>query len=194
MIDVEDVDLVRGDRTLLRHATWRLGPGDRVGIVGVNGAGKTSVLGLLDGSLPPDAGRVRHGRTVSLQHLTQDLDDLDPESRVLATLESIRRVTRTVEGGILMRTAEGTKLFGVTVNNRVAFEVDDYGANDGWSVVLKGTARALETEAEIAEAEASSLVPWIPTVKRNFIRIDVDEISGRRVTFGPEPEPDLDAS
>jgi len=100
----------------------------------------------------------------------------------------------TVEGGILMRTAEGTKLFGVTVNNRVAFEVDDYGANDGWSVVLKGTARALETEAEIAEAEASSLVPWIPTVKRNFIRIDVDEISGRRVTFGPEPEPDLDAS
>jgi ATP-binding cassette subfamily F protein uup len=43
---------------------------------------------------------VRHGRTVSLQHLTQDLDDLDPESRVLATLESIRRVTRTVDGDI----------------------------------------------------------------------------------------------
>ena len=51
VVDVEDVDLVRGDRTLLHHATWRLGPGDRVGIVGVNGAGKTSVLGLLDGSI-----------------------------------------------------------------------------------------------------------------------------------------------
>src|SRR3954465_6023294 len=45
VLDVEDVDLTRGDRTLLSHATWRLGPGDRVGIVGVNGAGKTSVLG-----------------------------------------------------------------------------------------------------------------------------------------------------
>ncbi|MBF4766691.1 ABC-F family ATP-binding cassette domain-containing protein [Nocardioides agariphilus] len=100
VIDVEDVDLVRGERVLLRHATWRLGPGDRVGIVGVNGAGKTSVLGLLDGSLAPSAGRVRHGRTIALQHLTQALDDLDPEGRVLPTLESVRRVTRTTTGEI----------------------------------------------------------------------------------------------
>ncbi len=100
VIDVEDVDLVRGDRVLLHHATWRLGPGDRVGIVGVNGAGKTSVLGLLDGSIAPSAGRVRHGRTVALQHLTQDLDDLDPEGRVLPTLESVKRVSRTESGEI----------------------------------------------------------------------------------------------
>ena len=100
VIDLEDVDLVRGERALLRHATWRLGPGDRVGLVGVNGAGKTSVLGLVDGSLAPSAGRVRQGRTVSLQHLTQALDDLDPEGRVLPTLEEVRRVTRTVDGEI----------------------------------------------------------------------------------------------
>ncbi|GAA1921080.1 ABC-F family ATP-binding cassette domain-containing protein [Nocardioides lentus] len=86
VVDVEDVDLVRGERQLLRHATWRLGPGDRVGIVGVNGAGKSSVLRLLDGSLPPQAGRVRHGRTVALQHLTQQLDDLDPAQRVIDTV------------------------------------------------------------------------------------------------------------
>ena len=100
VIDVEDVDLVRGELTLLSHATWRLGPGDRVGIVGVNGAGKTSVLALIEGSLPPTAGRVRLGRTVSLQHLTQALDDLDPEGRVLPTVESVRRVTRTVDGEV----------------------------------------------------------------------------------------------
>jgi ABC transport system ATP-binding/permease protein len=100
VLDVEDVDLRRGERTLLSHATWRLGPGDRVGIVGVNGAGKSSVLGLLSGELTPTAGRVKHGRTVALQHLTQHLDDLDPEARVLATVESMRRVTKTEDGEI----------------------------------------------------------------------------------------------
>jgi ATP-binding cassette subfamily F protein uup len=100
VIDVEDVDLVRGERTLLSHATWRLGPGDRVGIVGVNGAGKTSVLSLVSGVLPPTVGRVRLGKTVAMQHLTQALDDLDPESRVLESVESIRRVTKTATGEI----------------------------------------------------------------------------------------------
>jgi ATP-binding cassette subfamily F protein uup len=100
VIDVEDADLRRGERQLLSHATWRLGPGDRVGIVGVNGAGKTSVLSLIAGTLPPAAGKVKHGRTVALQHLTQELDDLDPEARVLETVEGIRRVTRTADGEI----------------------------------------------------------------------------------------------
>ena len=98
VLDIEDADLSRGERQLLSHATWRLGPGDRVGIVGVNGAGKSSVLHLLAGTLPPSAGRVKHGRTVVLQHLTQQLDDLDPETRVLPSVESIRRVTRTADG------------------------------------------------------------------------------------------------
>ncbi len=100
VIDLEDVDLVRGDNTLLRHATWRLGPGDRVGLVGVNGAGKTSVLSLISGALSPTAGRVRHGRTVALQHLAQEPDDIDPEARVLPTIESIRRVTATRDGEV----------------------------------------------------------------------------------------------
>ena len=100
VIDIEDVDLTRGPRQLLSHATWRLGPGDRVGIVGVNGAGKTSVLSLLSGTLAPDVGRVKHGRTIAIQQLTQELDDLDPESRVLASVEAIQRVTRTVDGDV----------------------------------------------------------------------------------------------
>ncbi|WP_340536839.1 ABC-F family ATP-binding cassette domain-containing protein [Nocardioides sp. GXZ039] len=100
VVDVEDVDLFRGERQLLSQATWRLGPGDRVGIVGVNGAGKTSVLSLLSGGLTPSAGRVRLGRTVALQHLTQDVTPEDPEARVLETIEGQRRVTRTADGEI----------------------------------------------------------------------------------------------
>jgi ATP-binding cassette subfamily F protein uup len=98
VIDIEDVDLARGDRVLLDHATWRIGPGDRIGIVGVNGAGKTSLLSLISGDLAPDVGRVKHGRTVQMQHLTQALDEVDTEARVLPTVESIRRVTRTLDG------------------------------------------------------------------------------------------------
>jgi ABC transport system ATP-binding/permease protein len=100
VLDVEDVTLVRGDKVLLDHATWRLGPGDRVGLVGVNGAGKTSVLRLLAGDLPPEAGRVKRGRTVALEQLTQGLDDLDPDERVLDAVEAIRRVTRTASGEV----------------------------------------------------------------------------------------------
>ncbi|KRF19743.1 glycerophosphodiester phosphodiesterase [Nocardioides sp. Soil797] len=100
VIDIEDVDLFRGERQLLDHATWRIGPGDRIGIVGVNGAGKTSVLSLISGDLAPSVGKVKQGRTVAMQHLTQALDDLDPEQRVLASVESVRRITKTVDGEI----------------------------------------------------------------------------------------------
>jgi ATP-binding cassette subfamily F protein uup len=105
VVDLEDVDLTRGEKTLLKQATWRLGPGDRVGIVGVNGAGKTSVLNLVAGTLTPDVGRVRHGRTIALEHLTQAVDVVDPEARVLGTIEGIRRVTRTATGQDLSATS-----------------------------------------------------------------------------------------
>ncbi len=100
VLDVEDVDLSRGERQLLDHATWRIGPGDRIGIVGVNGAGKSSVLNLLAHRIEPDHGRVKHGRTVALAHLTQQIDEVDPQARVLATIESISRITRTADGDI----------------------------------------------------------------------------------------------
>jgi ATP-binding cassette subfamily F protein uup len=105
VIDVEDVDLKRGERTLLSNATWRLGPGDRVGIVGVNGAGKTSVLSLVAGDLPPSAGKVKHGRTIAMEHLTQAIDEVDPAGRVLPTIEAIARITRTATGSDITATS-----------------------------------------------------------------------------------------
>ncbi|CAN5396374.1 pyridoxamine 5'-phosphate oxidase family protein [soil metagenome] len=91
-------------------------------------------------------------------------------------------------GSIVFRTAEGTKLFGAVLQNVVAFEVDSYDDQEGWSVVAKGTAHILETDAERSAAEQLPLAPWIPTDKRNFVRIDVREISGRHFRFGPEPD------
>jgi ATP-binding cassette subfamily F protein uup len=85
---------------LLDDVTWRLGPGDRVGLVGINGAGKTTVLRLLADELRPDSGRVKRGRTVSVAHLSQQLEELDPSMRVLESIEELARVVRTAKGEV----------------------------------------------------------------------------------------------
>jgi ATP-binding cassette subfamily F protein uup len=100
VLDIERVSLRRGERPVLSEATWRLGPGDRVGLVGVNGAGKTSVLRLLDGTLSPSAGTVKRGRTVAIAHLTQDLAEIDPGLRVLEAVEESGRVLTTAKGEV----------------------------------------------------------------------------------------------
>ena len=87
--DVEDASVVLGGRTLLDDITWRLGPGDRVGIAGVNGAGKTTLLRLLAGELEPGSGRVVRGRTVRAAYLSQEVVELDPDQRVLESVEEI---------------------------------------------------------------------------------------------------------
>ncbi len=92
--DVEDVTLHLGGNPVFDHVTWRLGPGDRIGLVGVNGSGKTTLLRLLAGTVQPERGRVVRGRTVSLAHLSQELGELDPSRRVLESVEEVaRRIT-----------------------------------------------------------------------------------------------------
>jgi ABC transport system ATP-binding/permease protein len=93
VLELEDVTLTVGDRTLLDDVTWRLGPGDRVGIVGVNGAGKTSLLRLLadeTGDGVRVAGHVVRGKTVRIAHLSQELTELNPAKRVREAVEEIR--------------------------------------------------------------------------------------------------------
>jgi len=83
VLELEDVTLTAGGRSLLDDVTWRLGPGDRVGILGVNGAGKTSLLRLLADETSEGVtvtGHVVRGKTVRIGHLSQDLAELDPAS------------------------------------------------------------------------------------------------------------------
>ncbi|MEU0565101.1 ABC-F family ATP-binding cassette domain-containing protein [Nonomuraea sp. NPDC005983] len=93
--DLEDVTLHAGGPgsgpLVLDRTTWQFGPGDRIGLIGVNGSGKSSVLRLLADTVKPDAGRVVRGRTVRLAHLSQELAELDPTRRVLETVEEVRK-------------------------------------------------------------------------------------------------------
>ncbi len=97
VVELDDVSAIAGRRPLLDHVTWQLGPGDRVGIVGVNGSGKTTLLRLLAGVLlVPSAGdvattgRVVTGTTVQLGYLTQEPATVDPDLRVLEAAEQVR--------------------------------------------------------------------------------------------------------
>ncbi|MEA2383899.1 MAG: transport system ATP-binding/permease protein, partial [Solirubrobacteraceae bacterium] len=90
VLDAENVSVAFGDRPILRDATWRLGPGDRVGVVGANGSGKTTLVDVLAGERAPDAGEVERGATVRLAHLSQDTVEVPGHLRVLEALQEIR--------------------------------------------------------------------------------------------------------
>ncbi|KAA6218063.1 ABC-F family ATP-binding cassette domain-containing protein [Streptomyces filamentosus] len=96
VFDLEDVTITAGPKTLLQHLTWQLGPGDRVGLVGVNGAGKTSLLRALaeaavtQGEKQPPAGRIVVGKTVRLAYLSQDVTELPAQLRVLEAVQQVR--------------------------------------------------------------------------------------------------------
>jgi ATPase subunit of ABC transporter with duplicated ATPase domains len=77
VVDLENVTYSAGDKQLLSNITWRLGPGDRIGLVGVNGAGKTTLLKLVSGELEPLSGRIKRGKTVNIATLSQEVRELD---------------------------------------------------------------------------------------------------------------------
>ena len=106
--DVFDLDRVTLDlpaapgesrpRHLLGPLTWSIGPGDRIGLVGVNGAGKSTLLRLLAHEQAPTSGRVKQGKTLRVGHLSQAVTELDDSERVLDSVNRLRRETLLATG------------------------------------------------------------------------------------------------
>jgi ABC transport system ATP-binding/permease protein len=90
VLEAEGVAVRFGAREVLHGVTWRLGPGDRVALVGVNGSGKTTLVRVLAGELEPSSGIVDRGATVRLAHLSQDTAEIPGHLRVLEALEEVR--------------------------------------------------------------------------------------------------------
>jgi ABC-type Mn2+/Zn2+ transport system ATPase subunit len=97
---------------VLDGVTWRVGPGDRIGVVGGNGAGKTTLLRVLAGELAPDPGTLRVGRTVRAGHLSQDLAGLPDSLRLLEAVEEVARRVRI--GDRELTAAQLAEVFGFT--------------------------------------------------------------------------------
>ncbi len=92
VVDILDVTVELGGKTILRDIEWRLAPGERTGILGANGAGKSTLMGLIDGRTQPTAGRVKTGKTVVVRRLDQRLEGLDDimDDRVSAVIARYR--------------------------------------------------------------------------------------------------------
>lgn len=113
VFDLHRVVLELGGKTILDKLDWSIGPGVRIGLVGVNGTGKSSVLKLLVGEIAPTAGTVKRGQTLRIGYLSQALAELDPDDRVLDAVESRRRVTE-LAGGREVSTSTLLEDFGFT--------------------------------------------------------------------------------
>lgn len=96
VFELENVTVTAGPKLLLENLTWQLGPGDRIGLLGVNGAGKTSLLRAMrdayasEGDVQPASGVIKVGKTVRLAYLSQEVAELEPETRVLQAVEQVR--------------------------------------------------------------------------------------------------------
>ena len=115
VFELHHAQIQAGEKELIQDLTWNVGPGDRIGIVGINGAGKTTLMRTLAGQLKPTSGKLVTGITVKIAFLTQHLDELDPKWRLL---EAVEKVATHVEIG------KGKTLSASQLCERLGFDRD----------------------------------------------------------------------
>ena len=95
VVDLIDATVTFGKRRLLDRVTWRLAPGDRIGIVGVNGSGKSTLMRAIFGDVALSAGKRKVGKTVSMAYLTQEVRELEKfeDWQVIKAIEDVKQYT-----------------------------------------------------------------------------------------------------
>jgi len=115
VFEIHQATIKAGEKLILEGLYWNVGPGDRIGIVGVNGAGKTTLIRALLGQITASAGKITTGVTVKAAFLSQHLEELDPTWRVL---EAVEKVANQVQLG------NGKELSASQLCERLGFNTD----------------------------------------------------------------------
>ncbi|WP_079474284.1 ABC-F family ATP-binding cassette domain-containing protein [Marinococcus halophilus] len=98
VIEAEDLEKSYGEKNMFSKFNYMFTPGEKIGIVGPNGTGKTTLLNILANRTEPDAGDVVYGPTVKLGYYSQQQEELDESKRVLEYIRDIAEVIYTVNG------------------------------------------------------------------------------------------------
>jgi len=101
LIGLQNVTFEFGARAIVSEATWHIQPGERIGLIGYNGTGKSTLLKLLVGQLTPSKGTVEKGRDTTIGYLHQDLLSFDTSESItevaLGAFERVRELEKEVE-------------------------------------------------------------------------------------------------
>lgn len=98
VIEFQDVDFAYGDKQILSHFNLLLQNKDRLGIVGDNGVGKSTLLNLIAGQLQPQSGQVIIGETVRVAYFSQRIEGLDESKRVINYLQEVAEEVKSGSG------------------------------------------------------------------------------------------------
>lgn len=105
-IELENIFKAYGDNVLIKDFSYNFLKGDRVGFVGKNGCGKTTLMKIIDGRLQPDSGTVNIGQTIKIGYYTQEIESnesagiayMNPEDKVIDYIKNTAEFVRTEDG------------------------------------------------------------------------------------------------
>jgi len=97
-IALKEISKSFGEKLLIQDFTYLLLPGDRIGIIGPNGCGKSTFLKIMTGILKPDKGSVEIGQTVKIGYFSQENEELKESQRVIDTIRDVAEIIQTSDG------------------------------------------------------------------------------------------------
>ncbi|MBS1935893.1 MAG: ABC-F family ATP-binding cassette domain-containing protein, partial [Bacteroidetes bacterium] len=142
---LQNVTFEFGARTILRDATWHIQPNERIGLIGYNGTGKSTLLKLLVGEYQPSVGSVERSRTTTMGYLHQDLLSFDTNGSILSValgaFENVLTLEKEIEelGKQLEKNPENVELLHTYSDKLHEMDVlDGYNIHHRTEEVLQG--------------------------------------------------------
>jgi ABC transport system ATP-binding/permease protein len=111
IIEIENLSKSFDDLKVAQDFTYTFKKGDKIGIVGPNGVGKTTFLKMITGQLDPDAGKISIGQTTAIGYYKQEEDSFDEEKRLIEIVKEIAEVVN-IAGGATITVSQFLTQFG----------------------------------------------------------------------------------
>ncbi|MBY0244389.1 MAG: ABC-F family ATP-binding cassette domain-containing protein [Sphingobacteriaceae bacterium] len=134
MISINDLSFLIGSRALYDEANWHIKPGDRVGLIGANGTGKSTLLKLIVGDYAPSSGSISMSKDLKIGYLNQDLLSYESHHTILhVAMEAFERQNQLHdEIEVLLKKIETD--YSEEVLNKLSDKQQEFEALDGYSI------------------------------------------------------------